>query len=176
MEGTSSANTSIDSNETMESLEKSVYSIKLGDLNYEDSIKLADELKEAGNKFVKENKFSDAIQKFTDALNLNIETPKNSIYLSNRAMCHIKLENYGLALQDSNKSIETDKDYIKAYYRRASANLVLFHFEDAIKDLDYLYKLFPGDAGVLDKLKKAKVESKKKKFYDSIITDRVSEE
>ncbi len=29
---------------------------------------------------------------------MNIETKKNSIYYSNRAFVHIKMENYGLAL------------------------------------------------------------------------------
>ena len=48
---------------------------------------------------MKSNKFSESLKKFTEALEFNIETPKNSIYLSNRALIHIKLENYGLAVE-----------------------------------------------------------------------------
>ncbi len=52
-----------------------------------------------GNKFLTENKYLDALNKFTDAINLNIETKKNAIYYSNRAMIHIRMENFGLSLE-----------------------------------------------------------------------------
>jgi hypothetical protein len=52
-----------------------------------------------GNKFLIENKNLEALNKFTDAINLNIETKKNAIYYSNRAMIHIRMENLGLAIE-----------------------------------------------------------------------------
>jgi serine/threonine-protein phosphatase 5 len=171
MESTSTSNSSFDS-DTVDSLEKSVYSIKLGDINYEDSLKLAEEYKDAGNKLMQENKLGDSINKYTDAINLNIETGRNAIYYSNRAWCHNKLENFGLALTDASKAIEIDKNYDKAYFRRASANLFLFHYDEAIKDLMHLFKKYPNDELVIDKLKKAQGEVKKKKFFDSISEDR----
>lgn len=163
------------SQDTLESLEKSVYSIKLGDINYEDSLKIAEELKEAGNKLLNTNKFADAVDKFTDAINLGIETKKNAIYYSNRAFCNMRLENFGLAIDDANKAIDIDKDYIKAYYRRASANLLLFHFEEAVKDLEFLALKFPGDQALAEKLQKAKIERKKKRFLESLKGDRIDE-
>jgi serine/threonine-protein phosphatase 5 len=175
MESTStSATNSLDT--SLESLEKSVYSIKLGDENYQDSLKLAESYKEAGIKLFMENKFPEAIDRFSDAINLNIETNKNAIYYSNRANCHNKMENFGLALQDSNKSIEIDKDYIKAYFRRASANLILSHFDEAINDLEFVCSKFPNDECALDKLKKARSEKKKKLFMQSITSERTNEE
>jgi serine/threonine-protein phosphatase 5 len=164
------------SQDSLESLEKSVYSIRLGDINYQDSLKIAEELKEAGNKLLNANKFADAIDKFTDAINLGIETNKNAIYYSNRAFCNIKLENFGLAIEDANKAIEIDKEYIKAYYRRASANLLLFHFDESVKDLEYLVSKLPADLGLEEKLQKAKVERKKKRFLESLKGDKVEEE
>lgn len=175
MESTST-NTSVDSTDSIESLEKSVYSIKLGDINYEDSLKLAEEFKESGNKLMQSNKLSEAINKYTDAINLYIETNKNAIYYSNRAMCHNKLENFGLALADANKAIEIDVNYDKAYFRRASANLFLFHYDEAVKDLNHLYKKYPTDESLLDKLRKAQGEVKKKKFFDSISSERTADE
>ena len=174
MESTSTTNSSL--NDSVDSLEKSVYSIKLGDINYEDTLKLAEEYKEAGNKLMTENKASDAIQKFTDALSLNIETKKNAIYYSNRAMAHTKLENIGLAIQDANKAIEIDPDYLKAYYRRASASLMLSHYDEAIKDLQLLYTKFPSDSGLLEKLNLAKKENKKKRFFESLSSESRNEE
>ena len=176
MEVNASQNISSDNTkETLESLEKSVYSIKLGDLNYEDSLKLAEEIKETGNKLLNINKFADAVDKFTDAINLGIETKKNAIYYSNRAFCNIKLENFGLALQDSKKAIEIDENYIKAYYRRASANLFLFDYEQAVKDLEFLSLKFPQDPVLTDKLQKAKAERKKNRFLDSLKGDKVDQ-
>jgi hypothetical protein len=46
-----------------------------------------------------ENKNMEALEKFTDAINLNIETKKNSIYYSNRAFIHIRMDNFGLAIE-----------------------------------------------------------------------------
>jgi tetratricopeptide (TPR) repeat protein len=168
---------SVDSSvESVDNLAKSIYCIKLGDLNYDECLKFAEYYKEQGNKFFFQNNFHEAIDSFTSALNLSIETPKNAIFYSNRANCHNKLENYGLAIQDANKAIEIDKEYYKSYYRRASANLFLSNFDDAIKDLEILYSKFPNDEGCLDKLKKAKAEKKKIFFVQSIVTERTAEE
>ena len=62
-------------------------------------LKKAEEFKEAGNQHMKANKFTESLAKFTEAIDLNIETKKNAIYYSNRAMIHTKMENYGLAVQ-----------------------------------------------------------------------------
>jgi len=48
---------------------------------------------------VKQNKFREALEKFSDAISMNIETKKNSIYYSNRALVHYNMENYGLAIE-----------------------------------------------------------------------------
>lgn len=36
---------------------------------------------------------------FTKAIDMNIETEKNAIYYSNRALVHYNMENYGLAVE-----------------------------------------------------------------------------
>ncbi len=77
---------------------------------------------------------------------------------------------------DANKAIEVDKDYLKAYYRRASANLLLNHYDEAINDLELLLSKIPNDSGLQDKIKKAKVERKKKRFLETIDSgDRIIE-
>lgn len=167
MEASSTTNSSFES-DSVEKLEQSVYAIRLGDCNYEDSLKLAEEYKTEGNKLISQNKFSEALKKFTDAINLSIETNKNAIYFSNRANCHIRLENFGLALQDANKAIEIDKTYDKAYFRRASSNLCLFHYEEAIPDLKFLIEKYPTEASLHDKLKKAQFENRKKKLFEAM--------
>lgn len=75
-----------------------MYAIKLGDSNYEESLKKAENIKECGNKYLKEENNTEALNKFTEAIDMSIETKKNAIYYSNRSFVHIKMENYGLAL------------------------------------------------------------------------------
>jgi len=72
---------------------------------------------------------------------------------------------------DSNKAIEIDKEYLKGYYRRASANLLLGHWEDAIDDLEFLSKKLPDEQNLKDKIIKAKKEKSKKLFKESIQVD-----
>ena len=67
---------------------------------------------------------------YSDALDYR---PTDPIILSNRAFAYIKLENYGLALLDSDNAIDSDVSYAKGYYRRASANFALHHFKLARK-------------------------------------------
>ena len=70
----------------------------MGDSNYDESLKQAEEIKVSGNKFLMEQNTVEALNKFTQAIDMNIETKKNSIFLANRAMVHIKMENIGLAI------------------------------------------------------------------------------
>lgn len=39
--------------------------------------------------------------------------PENAIYYSNRALAHIRMENYGAALEDAAKATDVDPSYVK---------------------------------------------------------------
>ena len=62
--------------------------------------------------------------------------PEISSYYGNRSFAYLKEELYGYALDDSSKAIELDSSYIKAYYRRATANMALGKFKKALKDYE----------------------------------------
>ena len=94
-------------------LEEIMYSIKLGDLNYDESLALAEKYKSEGNAFFGSNKFIEALEKYTQAINLKVETKNNAIYYSNRAFVHLKLENFGSAIQDVNMAIKIDPEFSK---------------------------------------------------------------
>ena len=49
---------------------------KLGDSNYEDSLKIAEKFKEEGNNALKENKFQEAYDKYTLTINLKKKLKK----------------------------------------------------------------------------------------------------
>jgi serine/threonine-protein phosphatase 5 len=104
------------------------------------------------------NKFAQAAELYTQA----IELLPTAIFYSNRAMAYIKQENYGLAIIDANEAIRyvvcyraeqsfttsfriyrRDPNYLKAYYRRASANFALSKYKVALKDFK-AGRTFPG--------------------------------
>ena len=60
--------------------------------------------------------------------------PFEASYFSNRAFAYIKTESYGYAIADADKAIELDKVYVKAYYRRATANMALYKFKESLRD------------------------------------------
>ena len=64
-------------------------------------ISAANDLKNDGNVFLVAHKYSLAAEKYTSAIELH----PSSILYSNRAQALIKLESYGLAIQDANESI-----------------------------------------------------------------------
>ena len=146
-------------------LEEIMYSIKLGDLNYEESLALAEKYKSEGNEFFKNNKFNEAMEKYTQAIDLKVETKNNAIYYSNRAFVNLKLENYGSTIQDANTAIKIDPNFIKAYYRRASAYCFLRKYEEALKDLLFLKTKIPDDKSLDEKIERTRKEKKKEKFF-----------
>jgi serine/threonine-protein phosphatase 5 len=58
-------------------------------------------LKEEGNAFIKDARYSLAAERYTQAINLK----PNAILYSNRAQAMIKMESYGLAIIDADKAI-----------------------------------------------------------------------
>lgn len=59
------------------------------------------------------HKYSQAIDLYTQAIEIN---SKNAVYWANRAFAHIKLEEYGSAIQDASTAIEVDPKYSKVQY------------------------------------------------------------
>jgi len=119
---------------------------------------------------VDKNKLEEALNKYTEALNLKIKDKINSILYSNRAWVNLKLEKIGAALDDANHAIKWDPDNIKGYYRRGKANLALLKYEDALIDLEYAYGKYP-EKDLKDKIDEIKLEIEKKKLRNSNLND-----
>ena len=94
----------------------------------------------------------EAFKKYTEAIDLKIKDKINAILYSNRAYVNLKLERNGAALEDANKAIEWDPDYLKGYYRRGCANFLLCKYEEALIDLEYVYKVYPKEHILIDKI------------------------
>merc|ERR1711970_549615 len=79
----------------------------------EEQKELAQKFKNEGNALVKEQKYKEAIEKYTEA----ISCQESAIFYCNRAAAYTSLTNYEEALQDCKKAISFDPDYSKAYSR-----------------------------------------------------------
>lgn len=63
------------------------------------------------------------------------------IYYSNRAFGHIKLENYGCSIEDTNKALKINAHYAKAYYRKGCSYLLLSNLKEAVDCFQKVLKL-----------------------------------
>ncbi|KAI8974647.1 Metallo-dependent phosphatase-like protein [Pilobolus umbonatus] len=111
-------------------------------MSTEEKKTLAEKIKNEANGLFKDKRFPEAIEKYTSAIDLNPNVPS---YYTNRAFCHLKLESYGYAIADSEQALKVDPLFTKANYRRASANMALGNFKEALKDLRIVSKRAPDD-------------------------------
>lgn len=128
-------------------------------------------LKDDGNKQLQLGHFLEAIKFYSQALEFR---PKNAIILSNRALAYIKIENYGLALQDADKAIKNDPSYAKGYYRRASANFALNHYKLARKDFRQVVKLKPKDRDARAKFNECEKAVREEAFSKAIEAEQIA--
>ena len=110
-------------------------------------------LKQKGNKAFAEHDWPTAIDYYTQAIEAN---PKEPSFYCNRAQANIKVEAYGFAIADATKAIELDSSYVKAYYRRATANTAILNSREALRDFKTVVKKVPHDKDA--KLKLAECE------------------
>ncbi|XP_024381688.1 serine/threonine-protein phosphatase 5 [Physcomitrium patens] len=125
----------------------------------------AEKLKAAANAAFQANKFSSAIELYSQAIDLNSQ---NAVYWANRAFAHTKMESYGSAIEDATKAIEIDPKYSKGYYRRGAAYLALLKFKEAFKDFRQVQRMVPNDPDAIKKLRECEKAITKIKFEEAI--------
>lgn len=78
----------------------------------------ADSFKNQGNDFMKQDKYKEAFDCYTQAIEIDDNT---AIYYSNRAAASSKLGDHQAALRDCQEAVEIDPTYSKAYGRMGLA-------------------------------------------------------
>lgn len=126
------------------------------------------ELKDLGNASLNEGRYTEAIHLYSTALG---HLPTNAIVLSNRALAYIKIENYGLAIQDATAAILSDPTYPKGYYRRGSAEFALGKAKSARKDFKQVCKLRPKDRDARNKLAECEKAVRESAFAAAILSE-----
>ena len=64
---------------------------------------------------------------FTNAITMNVETKKNAIYYSNRALCHFNMENIGLVIEGINSIILLNIQYFPISFMEFSQLIYFNH-------------------------------------------------
>lgn len=80
---------------------------------------------------------------------------------SNRAMVRLNLSKVEGALEDSNKCIQLDPGFVKAYYRKSQALTRLNRWDEAIAAAEEGAKLEPSNASFAEAIQKAQQEKAK---------------
>lgn len=93
----------------------------------------ADEAREEGNKFFKAADWPAAVKSYSEAVK---RAPKDPRGYANRAAALLKLMSYPDAIQDCDKAIDLDKNFFKAYTRKATAQHVMRQYKNCMDTLE----------------------------------------
>mmetsp|Transcript_22764 Transcript_22764/g.64450 ORF Transcript_22764/g.64450 Transcript_22764/m.64450 type:complete len:326 (-) Transcript_22764:323-1300(-) len=93
----------------------------------------AEALKAEGNAFFKGGQYADAIAKYKQATAIDAGVPA---YWSNMAACHEKLRQYEEMEEAARNCIKADRNFIKGYFRLATAQKALNDLANCIKTLE----------------------------------------
>lgn len=84
-------------------------------------------------------------------------------------MCHLKMENYGFAIVDADRALKANPSFVKAYYRKGTAFLMIAKYDDARDAFKLANKLTGGkDKDILEKLNQIKKVIYEREFFKSI--------
>jgi len=128
----------------------------------------ANEFKKKGNDHFRAHHYEKAIEFYTKALEAD---PSNPVFWSNRAICHIRMENFGLAISDAKKGIEIDNAYVKSYYRLGTAHAGLGKYKLAMGDFKQVLKIKKNDSMAKSKLKECQKAWREEQFFKAIQSD-----
>ncbi len=93
-----------------------------------------------GNAYYSEKKFDEAIEEYTETIELN---PKDADAYNNRGNAYSDIKEFDKAIEDYNKAIELNPKYAIAYNNRGVAHSDIKEFDKAIEDHNKAIELNP---------------------------------
>ncbi|PKI67376.1 E3 ubiquitin-protein ligase CHIP [Punica granatum] len=101
----------------------------------------AERLKRDGNDYYQRKRFGAAIDAYTEAITLCPDVP---IYWTNRALCHLKRNDWSRLEEDSRKALQLDHKSVKAHYLLGLALLKKQEYAEGVKQLERALDLGRG--------------------------------
>ncbi|CAL5432718.1 unnamed protein product [Camellia sinensis] len=112
---------------------------------------IADEEREKGNEFFKEQKYPEAVKHYSEAIKRN---PKDAKAYSNRAACYTKLGAMPEGLKDAEKCIELDPTFVKGYSRKGAIQFFMKEYDKALETYQEGLKHEPQNQELLDGIRR----------------------
>ncbi|KAL5817651.1 hypothetical protein ACOSQ3_026029 [Xanthoceras sorbifolium] len=109
--------------------------------------KIADEEREKGNEYFKQQKYPEAVKHYTESLRRN---PKDPRTYSNRAACYTKLGALPEGLKDAEKCIELDPTFSKGYTRKGAVQFFMKEYDKAVETYQEGLKHDPQNQELID--------------------------
>ncbi|XP_021720151.1 E3 ubiquitin-protein ligase CHIP-like [Chenopodium quinoa] len=103
--------------------------------------KQAEQLRQDGNNCFKKSRFGAAIDAYTEAITL---CPNIRVYWTNRALCHMKKNNWDRVMEDCRKAVQLDNSSVKAHYMLGLALIQKQDYSDGVKELEKALDLGRG--------------------------------
>ena len=108
--------------------------------------------REQGNQAFKQGRYQDAIDRYSEALeeiqSTNFDKNELTKCFSNRAQCHLNLQQYEEAIDDATRALEYVPSDQKSLYRRSIAFEKLGKINEAISDAQRLISVLPKENSV----------------------------
>jgi len=117
----------------------------------------AEKLKNEGNNLMKSEQFTEALQCYSKAIELD---GRNAVYYCNRAAAHSKLNQQQAAIDDCGVAISIDPAYSKAYGRMGLAHASLNRPQEAVQCYQRAVALEPSNEGYVSNLQIAEEKMK----------------
>jgi len=125
--------------------------------------------KNKANEFFKTYQYGKAINFYSLAIDeYPVSETIPAAFFSNRSFAYLKNDFPAAALEDANSGIKSDKNFIKNYYRRASANMLLRNFDQALKDFELVHKRRPKDPDAKAKVLSCRKIVQEKRFLKAL--------
>ncbi|PKA64180.1 Heat shock protein STI [Apostasia shenzhenica] len=113
--------------------------------------KIADEEREKGNEFFKEQKYPEAIKHYSEAIK---RSPRDHKAYSNRAACYTKLGALPEGLKDAEKCIELDPSFSKGYTRKGAVQFFMKEYDKAMETYQEGLKYDPNNPELIDGIRR----------------------